>query len=86
MYGDMHRTWEVPELVLAILEFLERSDQARMARVRRSFWPAAVRSVWKRLPNLLFLVRLLPRSENMALDAAQRDPAVSRFRGPFDYI
>lgn len=47
----MHMFWSIPELVLEILERLDRRDRVGMARVCRSFWEAAIPLIWEILPK-----------------------------------
>lgn len=47
----MHTIWSIPELVLEILERLDRHDQVGMARVCRSFWESAIPLIWESLPK-----------------------------------
>lgn len=46
----MNGFWTIQEMLLSILEHLERGDQTCMAQVSRYFWSTTLPMVWQALP------------------------------------
>lgn len=47
----MHPFWEIPELVQALVEILDRQSQARVAPLNNLLWAAATKPLWEKLPS-----------------------------------
>ncbi|KAG8921011.1 hypothetical protein FRC01_000483 [Tulasnella sp. 417] len=56
----MHPTWDIPELVEHIFNFLTPRDAAKAATVCRSFWSAALPRSWRNVDTFDRLMNLLP--------------------------
>lgn len=56
----MHQTLDIPELLAITVGLIDKADQARMARVCRSFWPIAAMNVWRTVPDVIYLLKLSP--------------------------
>lgn len=83
----MHRVWAIPELLLNVLCYLDRRDQACMARVSLYLWATTLPKIWETLPpshdtyhlRHLFLHSVYQSEENTLAGGAsttilQKDP------------
>ncbi|KAG8921012.1 hypothetical protein FRC01_000484 [Tulasnella sp. 417] len=61
----MHPTWDIPELVEHIFNFLPPRDAAKAATVCRSFWSAALPRHWRNVDTFDRLTNLLPHDPLM---------------------
>ncbi|EJU02966.1 hypothetical protein DACRYDRAFT_106144 [Dacryopinax primogenitus] len=57
----MHRFWSFDDLVVQVLDYLERADQAHVARLRKHLFLLAIPFVWQR-PSFKGLANLLVES------------------------
>lgn len=57
----MHPALHTPEVFMAVLHALERTDQARMGMTCHYAWSLAMRLVWKEIPKLACILRLFDR-------------------------
>ncbi|KAG8921010.1 hypothetical protein FRC01_000482 [Tulasnella sp. 417] len=56
----MHPTWDIPELVELIFDFLDPREAAKAATVCRIFWLAALPRSWRNVHTFDNLLNLLP--------------------------
>ncbi|KAG8918592.1 hypothetical protein FRC01_001780, partial [Tulasnella sp. 417] len=58
----MHPTWDIPELVELIFDFLNPREAAKAATVCRTFWLAALPRSWRNVHTFDNLLNLLPHN------------------------
>lgn len=53
------KTFEIPELVAAIIRCVPQASLPSVARISRSWSEVALNRIWKNLPALLYLARVV---------------------------
>ncbi|KAG8977479.1 hypothetical protein FRB90_008782 [Tulasnella sp. 427] len=64
MSHSIPRLWTIPEIVSMICANLRQRDHVRLVRVHSALWECVIHHVWEKVPRLLCLSRLIPRTNS----------------------
>ena len=71
--SNAHRVAEIPELIISIAGFLNSSGLVPMMRVSQHFFRIAGPWIWREVPNIEILMRLIPGATQSHIEQRRGD-------------